>query len=324
MSETAAIWLGILIGALFVLVKSAQYMNRAAERIGLALGIAPFIVGVLLLAVGTSLPELITSILASLKGSPTIILGNVIGSNVTNLLLVLGLTAVFSRGPIRIVSSIIATDLTFLLASALLFTLCLSDHTLQLFEAIALVIIFVIYLIYVVRQDQAIHPEDELDKPVKPKAARPPLKIKYFVIFITSGAGLYFGADYAVEAVIKLSDEFQIAHAAIATTAIALGTSLPELMVNISAIRRGHGEMALGNVLGSCIFNLLLVAGVSGMLGPISGTRDFLWQTLPYMLAATFLCFFLSRNRNINRSEGFILLIAYVLFVREVLLGVVG
>lgn len=303
-----------MVASLFVLLKSSQFMNRSAQRIGLALGVSPFIIGVLLLAVGTSLPELITSIIAATKGTTEIIVGNVVGSNISNIFLILGITTLVSGKPIKIGSSVITTDLYFLVSSALFFTLSVANKSFGWFEGALSLAGFAVYLYYIIKEDHSAL-EDEVPEP------RETSQVKTFdiIIFVASSAGLYFGAEFSIRSVIEIAEIIDVGTELIATTAIALGTSLPELVVSVEAVRKGNSEMAIGNILGSSIFNTFLVMGVAGLIRNIVIPDSILYEILPFMLIATFLAFFLSRDKRFTKWEGFIFLIFYVMFVREVL-----
>lgn len=307
------LWIGVLLASLFGLVKASGFMNRSAERIGLALGVSPFVVGVVLLAVGTSLPELLTSILAVVEGHAEIILGNVIGSNITNIFLILGVVGVLQKGALHFNPGNIGTDLFFLVGSLLFFGYTLMDGHLSRIEGALLVGGFGLYLYYAVKESSSLVEFESVE--VKTEKAR----ALDYAIFFASGGVLYFGADYTVLSVIQISAAVGIGTEVIATTAIALGTSLPELVVSVDAVRKNQPEMALGNVLGSCIFNLFFVAGVGALITPLAVSAPLLNSVFPLLLIATLLAFFIIREKRISRYESLLLLLFYVYFLAHVI-----
>jgi len=313
MNSDLLLWLGILALALFGLIKASQYMISSSEKIGLSLGVPPFIIGVLLLAIGTSLPELLTSIIAATTGNTGIITGNVVGSNVANIFFILGITTVISRTPLKMGSAVITTDLYFLISSAILFTMSAVDNQFTPVEGLISLAMFGVYLVYIIRVDHSVMetPEDE----------RPKFRTLDVFIFLGSAVLLYFSAEYTIKAVVFTSNYLDIGEDIIATTVVALGTSLPELVVSLQAVRTGNSEMAIGNILGSSIFNLLMVMGVGALFGAIDISDDFLFEVLPFMLVATLLSFFMSRDKRFTRWEGYIFLIFYFMFVRVVMIN---
>jgi cation:H+ antiporter len=312
MLENLLIWLGVLVVALVFLIKSSEWMNTSAEFIGLGLGISPFIIGVLLLAIGTSLPELLTSIVAMRKDASEIIVGNVLGSNISNIFLILGVTASLYRRPINLNLRLIDTDLYFMMGATFLFVLSALDQKFRLIEGIIGLVAFGIYIFYVIRES-GYQIEEEIEADME--KAQEKAGIKQYVTFVLSVAVLYISSEYTIEAVIELSKLLDIGQEVIATSAVALGTSLPELMVSIVAVRKSNPEMAVGNVLGSNIFNILLVTGVGSLLGTLEITDEILHFVLPVVIGATFLCFFMIRDRRFSRWQGFLFLVLYIYFL---------
>ncbi|MEM7367349.1 MAG: calcium/sodium antiporter [Bacteroidota bacterium] len=314
------LWSTIFIITLVSLVIAADFFIKAAERIGLALGIEPFIVGVTLIAVGTSLPELVTSIVAVLKpsGTSAIVPGNVIGSNITNTCLVLGIVGVLAK-KVRLEFDIMQVDLPMLMGSAFIMYLCCMDAYFSLFEGIICLGGLVMYLMYVLslgrNGSDSPSPGDGGDGANAAESNLPQFSIKDPLILLASGLVIYFSAEYNVTAIIEISEMLDIGKELIALTAVALGTSLPELVVSVVAVRSGNAEMAIGNILGSNIFNVFAVMGIPRLFGLIDVPPSILDFSLPAMIVASLIALLIVQDRIVNRWEGFILLLLYVLFM---------
>lgn len=302
MSVAVLIQLGILIVSLVVLLKSSDLFIDNAEKIGLGLGISPFIIGVTIVGLGTSLPELATSIISVYYGSSEVVIGNVVGSNITNILLVLGLSA-FVGKKLSINKSAIESELPYLFVSAItLYYICF-DQQVSPMEVAIFIIMLIIYLINFIGGDQ------------ERSSERPTIKPLFIFLLLLSGVGIYFGADYTIQSLIKLSDMFGINTGVLALSLVALGTSLPEVAVSLAAVRKGKGDMAVGNVLGSNLFNTYGVMGVSGIFGSLSIPDDVIQFALPFMIAVTLVLYFLAQSRMINRWGGASLVVLYIFFL---------
>ncbi len=308
-------WLVIVfVVSLAVLVKSADFFTEAAERIGEGLGIPSFIIGVTVVAAGTSLPELASSIAAVLRGSSEIVAGNVIGSNIANICLVLGATGVVA-GRARLNFDIMRVDVPFLVGSASLLTLTAWDGVFTWREGIIFILALVAYIGYAIGAEE--HPPGgdagESSSSEKPRERH--LEAKPLVTLVVSGVAVYFAAHYTVESVVGIADALRIGAELIATTAVALGTSLPELTVSVSAARRGRADLAAGNILGSSIFNTFGIMAIPSFLGPLVVPGSLLTFGLPVMLVSTLLYAYILQDREITRWEGSLLLICYLLFI---------
>ncbi|MCK4251840.1 calcium/sodium antiporter [candidate division WOR-3 bacterium] len=307
------VWGIIFVISLFVLVKAAGYFTDSAEKIGLYFGLSDFIVGVTIVAFGTSLPEIISSIFAVLGNSSEIVIGNVLGSNITNIFLVIGLAAIIG-GKLKIIYEIIHIDLPLLMGSAFFLTATIWDGVFTLPEAILCLAGTVVYFLHAVstrKKHAGIETEQELK--------RRNIERKTIIILFISAFFIFLGGKYTIESVIKLSEILNISKDIIAASAIALGTSLPELVVTITAARKGKPEIAIGNVLGSNIFNALAVMGIPALIGTLTIPQNILTFALPMMLIASLLFFFMSQDKEITRWEGWLLLIFYAFYIGKLL-----
>ena len=306
-------WVAVFIVSLFFLIKASDYFTDSAESIGLFFGIPPFIVGVTIVAFGTSLPEIVTSVIAVLKESSEIVIGNVVGSNIANIFLVFGLTAIVAKKMI-ITHDIIKVDLPFLVGSALLLAATIWDGAFTLPEAILSLAGISVYLLYSIRTEKK-HLDAEVEKGLEDKRKRKEPPWKACLILIVSTLVIYLGANYTIESIIKLSVLLKIGKETIAVSAVAFGTSLPELAVTITAARKGKPEIAVGNILGSNIFNALAVMGIPALLGTLTIPHSIITFGLPIMLMATLLYVFITQDKEIAGWEGWLLLIFYIFFI---------
>lgn len=309
MTTDLLLYTGMFVISLAVLLKASDWFIDSAEEIGRSLGISPFIIGVTIVACGTSLPELATSVASVLAGNSEIVIGNVVGSNITNIALVLGLVAWVSK-EIRLDYNIWHIDMPYLWGSAFLLYFVVSDLSVSLFEAFIFLGGIIIFLAY----SFDIGDDDEEPKEEKIKASP-----KAYVMLLVGGILVWLGADYTIKAISELSAMAGIKPEIIALTAVALGTSLPEVIVSVGAAKKGKTGIAVGNVLGSNIFNTYIVTSIARFFGPLTIPAGILTFSLPMMVAMTILFGMVSNNKKITRWEGMLLLLFYIFFIGETL-----
>lgn len=315
------LWGGIFVFTLTTLIIAADFFIKSSEKIGIGLGIPPFIIGLTLIAVGTSLPELVTSIIAILDHSPgssKIVLGNVIGSNITNLCLILGIIGVIGK-KIQLQFNLLKVDLPMLIGATLLLYLSIADKHFSIFEAIIFLSALILYLVYVMNMGNEEFLEgnhaDEKDNP------QVELHYKSFVILVISGVSIYFSADWNVYSIVKLSALLNTETELIAQTAVALGTSLPELVVSIVAIKTGNTDMAVGNILGSNVFNIFAVVAIPSFFGVLIVPESLFQFSIPLMVGCTLLVFFILQDKILTKWEGWLLILFYGLFLGNIMLA---
>jgi len=326
------IWIIIFIASLALLVKSADWLVENAEKIGLALKISPFIIGVTIVAIGTSFPELASSIAAVLKGASEIVTANVVGSNIANILLIVGLSAVAAR-TLLVKRSLIDLDAPLLAAITTLFIFIVWDREVVFGEGILLLLGFTIYFLYTIfqRREEIITPElvevlpggmeikvlpsrvERRKKEIKEKPSK--LNFRIFLFLILGIVGLVIGANYLIESVLKISEFLEIPPALIAITAVAVGTSLPELVVSVRAAVKKKYEIALGNIFGSNVFNILIVTGIPALIKPLAIDNLTFLVGLPFLVIATLLFIVSGISRRIHIWEGLMYLLLYILFI---------
>lgn len=343
MDPSIFVSLALLAVSLFLLLFMAERFVGAAEELGLALGIPQFILGMSVLAVGTSLPELITGIIAVDQGSSELVVGTVVGSNIANILLILGLTAIYSKN-VTIAWDLLHGDLPILFGSLLLLAFViypisgadLANYTaitdsvkqgdggdlgtrsaVTFWEAVMLLLGYGLYLSYYFQRNK----EETAGR--KKDENRPKVRIMSLVWIVLGAIGIYFGADFTVKFTVQVATVLGLGSEIIGASIIAMGTSMPELVVAIAAIRRNNFEMAIGNVTGSNIFNTFVVLSVPGLLAPFMGDKvplrvgmdSVLFLQIPYYGATVLLFLVVVMDKTLTRTEGFIIFLAYLLFI---------
>lgn len=302
-------WLGIFILSLVVLVKAADYFTNFSEKLGLALRIPPFIVGIIIVSLGTSLPELVSSVIAAYNGTTDMVVANVVGSNIFNILATIGIASLITK-KIVLERDLINIDLPLLASfSALLVVTSVYWGEFVFIEGVVCLIAFAVYIHYSI-----VSRKREIDKLPKKE------KLNFWVIagIIVSSAFVFIGAYFTVESVIKISEITNIGTSVISLTAVALGTSLPELAVSVRAAMKQKFEIALGNIIGSNIFNGTLVIGVSALIAPLKISEETLTIGIPFLIIATLLMIFTGISRKIHNWEGAIFILIYIVFIGKI------
>ncbi|MEO0408063.1 MAG: calcium/sodium antiporter [Cyanobacteria bacterium P01_A01_bin.135] len=305
-------YFALFIVSLAVLVKASDLFTDAAERLGMALGLPPFIIGVTIVSVGTSLPELISSLFAVAEGAPEVVVSNAVGSNIVNIFFVIGTAAILCKGILTITYNLVNIDLPLFVGSAFLLGLAALDLTFSRGEAVLFLMGYVVYTIYVTLGSR--QPSEAVDAPEAAAEKRKGL-LRNGAVVVISALFIFLGARYTINSLIQISDTLQIGREVIAVTAVALGTSLPELLVTINAAMKGQAEIVVGNVLGSNIFNTFVVMGVPGLVQELPVPQSTLATSLPVMLAGTVLMFFATQDKQLSSWEGWLFIIIYVWFI---------
>lgn len=305
------IWIGVLLVALFVLVKGADYFIEGAKELGASLGMSSFVIGVLIVGFGTSLPELASSIAAAIQGATEIVVANAVGSNITNILLVVGLLATIG-GRIVIKRDLIKTELPVFFIATVHFVAVIFDGQVDRIEALLLLGTFAAYMWYLFYEagngDRVKLTRGGKRTHIEPRT----------LLFLGGGLiAVLVGAKYTVDAVTALALGFSVPIGLVSITAIALGTSLPELFVTVRAARTGQGELAIGNIFGSNAFNILMVIGLPALITPLVVGEVVLQLGLPILVAASLIFFVSGLARQIMRWEGMMMLIFFAFFLTK-------
>ncbi len=297
--------------ALALLIQSARFFTQGAEKWGKFLGMPEFVIGIFIVGIGTSLPELIASMMSTYKGISEIVPGNIMGANISNILLITGTVALIHKIDIHLSSRYIFIDLHYLIGCIFVFVLICVDGNINWIEGLFCLFIFVVYSLYLIKNEI---PETTTSH--TRKKGKAPWKALLFLM--AGAAGIFFGADYTITYLEKIALDWKIPASIVALTILSLGTTLPELVVNIGAIRQGKAEMAIGNVLGSCVFNLLVVPAGASFIGTVSIPDNLLHFSLPVMAASGLFFYLLTHDKRISRWEGMLFILLYLLFVVKV------
>jgi len=277
-----------LIGGIAVLLAAAEVFIRGAVSLAKILRLPPLVIGMTVVAIGTSAPELMVTLDAVLTGAPGLALGNVIGSNIANVLLILGVSCLFS--PIQGPDSVNKRDGIVLIAGSVMFALLCAQGQLSVWSGGALFVAFIGFLVSSYRKetkDESAAAEHILEvEGIRPMAA--PVGVVGLTV-LAGLAGVIWGADLLVEGGVAIARVFDVPEEVIGLTVVAFGTSLPELAASVVAAYRGHSDIAVGNVVGSNLFNILGIAGLAAMVAPLPVAASILSFDIWVMLGATML-----------------------------------
>ncbi len=321
------LWIIIFCFSLFILIKAADFFTESAEKIGLKLKIPPFILGVTIISFGTTLPELSTAIVAVLKNQSEIAVANAIGSNITNILLIIGLIAVVSS-KLVVKRSLIDIELPFLTAATALIVITLWDKQVTLGEGIVSILGYITYAVCMIRSGrkfggklEGIIPGEDIPvtrehwyyyhKKNHKFGLHLPLFIIVSIIFV------YLSAKFTVISMTSIALIVGIPISLVTMSALALGTSLSELAVAFTAVKKGKYEIALGNVFGANIFNVLMVIGIPALFKNLTVDEATFSVGLPFIIGATVLYIFSGITKKIKRADGVMYLLIYILYLAK-------
>ena len=300
------IQLALLVVGFVFLVKGADWFVEGAGKVAEKFGIPQLVIGLTIVAMGTSLPEAAVSVSAALKGSADITIGNVVGSNIMNVLVILGLTSVIR--PIAVQKSTVKYEIPFVaLISVFLLALGYSDHVVGRADGVILWVLFIAYLLYLFKMAKSGEyvPEElpDEDKPIP--------VWKMVLLIIVGAVMIVLGSDMAVDAASELARIFGMSERLIGLTIVAFGTSLPELVTSVTAAVRGKADIAVGNIVGSNIFNILFVVGTSALITPVVYASNFLVDSIVCIVTMILLWLCVVRNRKLGRAGGAVMLLCY-------------
>lgn len=299
-----------------ILIYGAKLLVDGASSIGIRAGLPQLIIGLSIVALGTSLPELVINVYASINKQTDLAIGNVLGSNIMNTLLIVGITAIIY--PIKVNSAICKRDTWINLIAILLMAILANDmifgrqdNQLDRVDGIILLIFFGL-LLYVLFNKSNSQPADEISDIKK-------LSIFKSILFVALGAlGLFFGGRWIVDGASTIAEDFGVSQSTIGLTLIAAATSLPELVTSVVAALKKNTDIALGNALGSNVFNIFLVLGTSAVITPIKFDQELNVEIGILLLASTFLMAVIrigKLKRTITRIEGIVLTLGYLFFI---------
>lgn len=299
----------LLIIGFVMLIKGADWFVEGASKIADRFGIPQLVIGLTIVAMGTSAPEAAVSISAAMKQNAGITIGNVVGSNIMNIFLILGITSVITA--IQVQQSTIRCEIPFLIAiSVLLPVLGYMGGTVNRIDGAVLWIGFIAYLMYLFRMAKkgqaALEEVPEEDKEDK--------LIKLILMVLIGGGLIVFGSDVTVDAATEIAHIFGMSDRLIGLTIVAFGTSLPELITSATAGIKGKADIAVGNIVGSNVFNILFVVGTTALITPVAFASNFLIDSAVAVLAVVMLLLFVVKEQKLKRAGGVTMLLAYAIY----------
>ena len=317
-----------LILGLIILLISANYLVDSSVALAKKAKISNFVIGLTIVGMGTSAPELFVSISSAVEGAGDVALGNVIGSNICNVLLILGVTAAIC--PFAIERTTYRRDIPFAIIATLLVIVFVNDmllggdvNVISRYDAVILLLAFVGYMAYVVIKDRKGGGDGQSGEECTSSLAGKNVVLLVLIAVLTL-AGLLLGGQLFLDSAKTLAKEWGMSYAVIAITIVAVGTSLPELITSIVAAVKKNPQLALGNVIGSNVFNLLMILGASGLINPLNilGINMVDYGVLLLSIIMTFIVVFTFGKRFFDRVEGIIFLLVYIIYTVYLLCGI--
>ena len=303
-----------LLAGFVLLLGGGEYLVRGAGALALRFGLSHLVVGIIIVGFGTSVPELVASIQAALSGAPGIAMGNVVGSNTANILLILGVGAIIY--PVIVSGAAIYRDGVTMVATAALLLFAVWGGQLSTLAGLLFVLLLAAYLVYLIYSDRKANGEaaadeddDELPKPSK--------SIWLDIAMVAGGIlAVVAGGKLLVDGAITVAQSFNVSDEVIGLTLVAIGTSLPELATSIMAALRKHSDIALGNVLGSNVYNILGIAGITALIKPIPVSAHMVKVDIPVMIAVSVALFVLAVVvRRFGKRVGYAFLAGYAVYI---------
>ena len=295
-----------------LLVVGGEFVVRSSVAISLKFNISRFVIGMTVVAFATSLPELIVSINAALNDSPAIAINNVIGSNIANIALVLSIISILSF--LKVGNNFYKRDWPIMFGfSILLIMFCVTDQILNRFEGVILVASLFFFIYYSLKKSNNESIADGIDDKLVSTT-----NTKIIIWLIISSLSLYFGAEFLVNGSVNFAEQINISEAVISVSIVAIGTSIPELAASLIAIAKKEKGISVGNLIGSNIFNIGSVLGITAIIKPIQIAQEILDRDIIWMLFFTLLLLFMAilpKRDNLGKLKGFIMLLLYFTFI---------
>ena len=285
----------------FMLIKGADWFVEGSAGIAKKMGIPQLVIGLTIVAMGTSAQEAAVSINASLKGNAGIAIGNVVGSNILNILIILGISAVLATMAIQ--KSTFCYEIPFMIfVTVVLIALGMTGEYVTRVEGVILWVLFIVYLLYLFRlAKQGSEEEHSEDRPVW----------KLLVFMILGGVLVVWGCDVTVDSATEITKVIGLSERFIGLTIVALGTSLPELVTSVIAAKKGNADIAIGNIVGSNIFNILFVIGTASIIAPVMYQSVFLVDGIIAVLAGVLLWVSVAKTKSLRKPWGIVMLLCY-------------
>lgn len=308
--------IGLVLG-FFLLLKGADWLVEGASSIALNLGVSKLIVGLSVVAFGTSVPELVASLVSVINGHPSVSISNVVGSNIANIALCLALAALFMS--INIKEQTIKAEMPFMILSTIVFTVLLIRDNLFILkwnDGIVFLSLMIIFIYYLVSNAKDVIKE-EFEKEIKGKHKT---SVSIFLVII----GIFsvsFGGELTIRNVVEIARLFNLSETLVGLTIVAIGTSLPELVVSIASAIKGEGEILVGNIVGSNVFNILFILGISSLFGNLTvDVSNYMVDLLAINLVAFLLLLISLFKKKLTRFDGILFLFIYAIYIGFVMM----
>ena len=294
----------------FMLMKGADWFVEGSAGIAKKMGIPQLVIGLTIVAMGTSAPEAAVSINASIKGNAGIAIGNVLGSNILNILIILGVSAVLATMAIQ--KSTFRYEIPFMIfVTVVLIALGMTGEYVTRVEGVILWILFIVYLLYLFRlAKQGNEEENTEDRPIW----------KLLIFMVLGGFLVVWGSDVTVDSATEIAKVIGLSERFIGLTIVALGTSLPELVTSVIAARKGNADIAIGNIVGSNIFNILFVIGTASIIAPVMYQPVFLVDGIIAVLAGVLLWVGVAKTKSLRKPWGVVMLLCYTVYLGYLLM----
>lgn len=308
--------IGLIIIGFVLLIKGADLLVDGSSNIAKRFHIPEIIIGLTIVSIGTSMPELFVSITSALNNSADMAIGNVVGSNVCNLLLILGLSSIIK--PVLFQKQTKKIEIPMCLAFTLLFlTLCNIGKNITRLDAILLISGFLIFILYTIFSGiKSVQNQAKDEKKVDNKYKKG-FMIKSLLYVVIGIVALKYGGDFVVDGAVYIANKFNVSEIIISVTILAIGTSLPELVTSVTAAIKGNSDIAIGNILGSNIFNMLLIIGVSGLIQPITYNPIYNIHMAILIFGTCLLVIFpfIPPKNVMSRANGIIYVLLYAIYM---------
>lgn len=307
----------LLIVGMALLIKGADWFVDGASKIARAMKIPSLIIGLTLVSIGTSAPEFSVSVTAAIRGENDISFGNIIGSNIFNTFFVIGASALFTT--LVVSKNMKKYDLPILIAIYLLlflFAFAITPNIVSRWEAIIIFLLTIAYTVFLIIRSKNEEPVEEIEN-----------KTKWYmnVLFLALGlAGIILGGDLVVDSASNIAKELGMSELLVGLTIVAVGTSLPELVTSMVAAKKGENDIAVGNAIGSCIFNVILILGVSGIILPVSVAWSSMLDVIVMLVSGVTIIVMTLKSNKIEKTKGIILILMYIAYLTYIIIRELG
>lgn len=303
----------LLVLGFVLLIKGADWFVDGAAGIAARFGIPQLVIGLTIVAMGTSAPEAAVSITAALSGSAGITIGNVVGSNIMNILVILGVTSIITA--IAVQKSTVRYEIPFMLLVMLgLMVLGMIGGTVSFIDGVILWVLFIIYFIYLFLMAKKGTGEEEEEEKIRPLWLQ-------IIMLVVGAACIVFGSDLTVDNASIIASKLGMDDRLIGLTIVAFGTSLPELVTSVTAARRNKADIAIGNIVGSNIFNVLFVVGTTALITPVTFKTSFAIDSIVSVVAGILLWIGVVKDHKLKRPMGIVMVLAYAGYFVYLLMG---